>query len=245
MLDTAKMTKLSTMLRDAPVGQLIRLVTGARYLKYPEEEPGFQLPWESALAEEKAHEAAVDASGQTTNSHSSTTPDLVKDGPIGTPDLEKTDPNYDALTQQPTMRSQISRTTKLTTSRTMTREQTRPYTNERFQTEQEEAIDRAQSSVIIPTRTEDGIILVDWYTTDDDANPQNWTSARKAGATAIIFFYTFVAYCASAIYTSSEIGVMERFHVEQTKAALGELHWPLLLSIYPVTNTSQAYRYMS
>lgn len=218
------MTKFSTIIRDAPIGQIIRLVTGSRYLKYPEEEPGFQLPWESAMAEEKAHEAAVDASGRNSATQPPASPDSEKDSPISDADAEKADRDYDALTQQPTARSQVSRTTRLTTSRTVTREQTRPYTVERFQTEQEEAIDRAQSSVIIPTRTEDGVILVDWYTTDDDSNPQNWTSARKAGATAIIFFYTFVAYAASAIYTSSELGIMERFHVQQTKAALGEFN---------------------
>jgi MFS transporter, DHA1 family, multidrug resistance protein len=40
-------------------------------------------------------------------------------------------------------------------------------------------------------------------------------------ATAIIFFYTFVAYAASAIYVPSEPGIMERFSVGTSKAALG------------------------
>lgn len=199
IFDTAKMTKLSVMLRDAPVGQLIRLVTGTRYLRFPEEEPGFQLPWESALAEEKAIEADAHASTDNTASHALASPDSEAHSPIGAADPEKAERDYNALMQQPTARSQVSRTTRLTTSRTVTREQTRPYTAERYNTEQEEAAERAQSSVIIPTRTEDGVILVDWYTTDDPENPQNWPSMRKAGATSIIVFYTFVAYCASAI----------------------------------------------
>lgn len=33
--------------------------------------------------------------------------------------------------------------------------------------------------------------------------------------------YTFVVYCASAIYTPSEVGVMEEFNVGIPKAALG------------------------
>ena len=159
------MTKLKILLRDAPIGQIIRLLTGSRYLRYPEEEPGFQLPWESALAEEKEEEASAQRDGSSSRAHAS--PSSEKENPIGGADAEKIDRDYEALTQQPTARSQVSRTTRLTTSRTVTREQTRPFTAERFQTEQEEAIDRTQSSVIIPTRTQDGVILIDWYTTDD------------------------------------------------------------------------------
>ena len=36
----------------------------------------------------------------------------------------------------------------------------------------------------------------------------------------MIFLYTFVVYCASAIYTPSEPGVMKRFGVGQSKASL-------------------------
>jgi MFS transporter, DHA1 family, multidrug resistance protein len=219
------MTKLSIILRDAPVGQLIRLATGSRYLRFPEEEPGFQLPWESVLADEKAEEAAAEATPDRRASEPPASPESENDSPIAPADPEKADRDYNTLTQQPTARSQVSRTTKLTTSRTVTREQTRPYTAERFNTEQEEAIERGQSSVIIPTKTADGVILVDWYTTDDPENPQNWSSMRKSGAVAIVVFYTFVAYAASAIYTSSVPGIMERFHVQETKASL-------LLSMY-------------
>jgi MFS transporter, DHA1 family, multidrug resistance protein len=219
------MTKISVMLRDAPIGQLIRLATGSRFLRFPEEEPGFQLPWEHVLADEKAADAAAESSPARPATQTPASPDSEKEQPVGSEDLEKAERDPNALTQLPTARSQISRTTRLTTSRTVTREQTRPWTAERYNTEQEEAVDRVQSSVIIPTRTEDGVILVDWYTTDDPENPQNWSSMRKAGATSIIVFYTFVAYCASAIYTSSVPGIMERFDVGPTKASL-------LLSMY-------------
>jgi MFS transporter, DHA1 family, multidrug resistance protein len=163
------MTKLSVLLRDAPIGQLIRLVSGDRYLKYPEEIPGFQIPWEAAVADEKANE------------DSATPPVLEQHGTRpATADPEKTEPSqeastqsqaathdYEALTQMPTVKSSASRGSRLTVTRTITREQTRPWTADRFMTEQEEAADRTQSAVIMPTRTADGVILVDWYTTDD------------------------------------------------------------------------------
>ncbi|EXL40808.1 hypothetical protein FOCG_16752 [Fusarium oxysporum f. sp. radicis-lycopersici 26381] len=43
---------MPSWLRDAPAGQLIRAITGNKYLQYPEEMPGFQLPqaWQGALS---------------------------------------------------------------------------------------------------------------------------------------------------------------------------------------------------
>ena len=213
------MTKFSTIIRDAPLGHLIRLATGTRFLRYPEEEPGFKLPWEAALEEEKNVEADGTGPRDEVQAESPSSAGSSIHGLSSDAEKAATDP--EALTQQPTARSSMSRTTKLTITRTMTRESTLPYTTERFQAEQEDAIERGTSAVIMPTRTADGVTLVDWYTTDDQENPQNWNSGRKAGAVGIIFAYTFVAYAASAIYTSSELGIMQKFNVSQTKAALG------------------------
>jgi DHA1 family multidrug resistance protein-like MFS transporter len=35
---------MSALFRDAPIGQIVRYVTGNRYLLYPEEQPDFQIP---------------------------------------------------------------------------------------------------------------------------------------------------------------------------------------------------------
>jgi DHA1 family multidrug resistance protein-like MFS transporter len=42
-----------------------------------------------------------------------------------------------------------------------------------------EDLENAPASPITPTKTSDGTILVDWYTTDDPENPQNWPSRKK------------------------------------------------------------------
>jgi DHA1 family multidrug resistance protein-like MFS transporter len=44
-----------------------------------------------------------------------------------------------------------------------------PYTHERFDVEQALSAEKTKSIAIAPTKTKDGIILVDWYTTDDPA----------------------------------------------------------------------------
>ena len=74
---------------------------------------------------------------------------------------------------------------------------------------------------IIPTRTVDGLTLVNWYTEDDPANPQNWSSGKKVFVTAQICTYTFSVYIGSSLYTASEPAVTRLFGVSEVAAALG------------------------
>ncbi|KAI4134133.1 MAG: hypothetical protein LQ347_001772 [Umbilicaria vellea] len=182
------------LLREAPLGQLIRFITRNRVLQYPEERADFVLPAE--------YSAFCSGKRSTSLSNSRT--------PATTPnDIEKISPN---LTPNP------SETATLT--RTKSRTATIPFTEERLEIEAELALQRTVTKPIAPQKTADGTILVDWYTTDDPANPQSWSN-RKRGFTALqICLYTFAVYSGSAIYTSSETGVMEIFGVNPTKASL-------------------------
>ncbi|KAK9366752.1 major facilitator superfamily domain-containing protein, partial [Lipomyces kononenkoae] len=82
-------------------------------------------------------------------------------------------------------------------------------------------MERTKSMVIIPTKTADGIVLVDWYTTDDPDNPQNWSPWKKHFVSLLICLYTFVVYCGSAIYTPSTRFIAEHFGVSTIAASLG------------------------
>ena len=82
-------------------------------------------------------------------------------------------------------------------------------------------IDKTISQPIVPIVTSDGAILVDWYSPDDPANPQNWTFGRKFFVALQICVYTTSVYLGSAIYSASEGGVMQAFNVSSTKASLG------------------------
>jgi len=212
------------VLRDSPFGQIVRFATRNKVFSYPEEDPNFQIPWEQAEASEKEKEIEAGADPSAVNSVVATPGALSPQTSV----INRDDPEArPVLSTYPTARS--STRGELgpvnTITRTRTREQTLPYSRERFEVEQEEAIDRQQSSIIAPQRTADGVILVDWYTTDDPENPQNWNSWKKAWVAFIIWAYTFSVYAASAIYTSAEPQIMEKFGVGQSKASLG-------LSIY-------------
>ncbi|KAM3433258.1 hypothetical protein NHJ13734_006528 [Beauveria thailandica] len=62
---------------------------------------------------------------------------------------------------------------------------------------------------------------VHWYGESDPENPQNWSTGKKLTVTFIICIYTFVVYTSSAIYTNSQLGIMQEFRVGQIEATLG------------------------
>lgn len=212
-----------SIIQEAPLGQLIYFVSKGRLFAYPEDKPGFQIPWENTGTIEKdtdpenVPETPDEAGSAKENPHDESTKPPIHSYPTGISSIS-------------TIRS-IEANAGLekipTTSRSITREQTAPWSPERFEVEQSESLQREHSSVIVPQKTPNGIVLVDWYTTDDPANPQNWNSWKKAFVGLQIFLYTFAVYCTSAIYTSSQEGVMRQFGVSYAKGSLG-------LSIYVI-----------
>ena len=201
------------VVRDSIFGQLVRLLSRNRYFVYPEENPDFVLPWKSNYAAEKNEETQRQQ------------PNHAISNNFNSGESEPEHNNLrSALTKSTTAQSHASHVTAgrtSTISRHRSREDAIQFTRERFEIEQEGDLERRESLVIVPQRTSDGVILVDWYTTDDPENPQNWGKWKKAYVSFIIGAYTFIVYGASAIYTSAEPFVMEKFGVGTSKAALG------------------------
>lgn len=238
------MSTFYTALQESFFGQAARLVTSNRVFKYPEELPGFELPWEkSGLSEEAAAGDKIEEKAspsepplekaETNESNGSSSSDSSSENEVrhdsANVDVEKIATRGSSarggdMSRIATQKSGLGSLGPVTT-RTKTREQTRQYTRERFDIEEQEAIERKTTTIIMPQKTSDGVILVDWYTTDDPANPQNWGSWYKVWVVVIIWFYTFIVYATSAIYTPAEPFLMEKWNIGQSKASLG-------LSIY-------------
>lgn len=212
------------MIREAPLGQLIRLVTRNKYMKYPEEEADFKLPdcWVEAMNNPNAGMEDISNDTETPASSASSTvadPDASRDqikekdegGPV--PEHEEKE---DASAPEPSRRN-----SQLQMHRTISREVTRTYSRDRYEQEMQHEIEKVKSIPIAPKRTKSGAILVDWYYSDDAENPHNWTNNKRLGISLLICLYTFVVYTSSAIYTSSTEGVMSHFGVSQIKATLG------------------------
>lgn len=66
-----------------------------------------------------------------------------------------------------------------------------------------------------------GTVLVTWYSDSDPANPQNWSSAKKAWIAGLLFAYTFAAYIGSSVYAASIPGIRQEFHTSEAVASLG------------------------
>ena len=81
-------------------------------------------------------------------------------------------------------------------------------------------VNRRHDGSMVREKSSDGAILVDWYNTEDPENPQNWSDSKRLVVTLTICFYTFAVYVGSAIYISSEYGVVATFSVSDQKALL-------------------------
>jgi len=218
---------MSDLLRDAPVGQIIRWITKNKVLQYPEERTDFQCP-QSYNDGDKLDSAATITRPAT---------------PLAAEEkLEEAMATPDALTTVPTAadRESISALSDRTLSKIMTRPELAQITT-RADLEQaytdvtrQETLKNQPSRPIEPGRTADGIILVDWYTTDDPENPQNWSDAKKAVVVLQIYLYTLAVYIGSAIFTPSEPFIVEEMGVSPNVAALGLSMYVLGYGIGPL-----------
>ncbi|KAL5339394.1 major facilitator superfamily domain-containing protein [Aspergillus crustosus] len=81
-------------------------------------------------------------------------------------------------------------------------------------------LEKRTSRPIKPTTTSDGHILVDWYTSDDPENPQNWSTSKKNFITGVICFYSFVVYFGSSISVGATPELIERFGISVEVSSL-------------------------
>ncbi|KAJ6072148.1 hypothetical protein N7499_010162 [Penicillium canescens] len=166
-----------SLIREAPVGQLIRWLSRNRLFQYPEEKIDFALPpaYKQAFSKySKSESQSLDIN---------VPPSCNECGQSNSPSCPS------------------------------------GYQGEPSSRQEWDA--KKIHKDIVPKETADGMIVVDWYTTDDPSNPQAWTQTKKTFVSFIIFIYTFIVYTGSAIYTSSEQEITELFGVSITAASLG------------------------
>ena len=195
---------MSDLLREAPLGQALRWISRNRLFQYPEEKADFALP-ATYLAQISGEKRIQGRKKVITDSDAN-----------------------------PYSSSHESDLGSLEISRIQSRIHTAPYSNERFEVEQQLALERTKTLPILPKKTADGIILVDWYTTDDPANPQNWSRGKRILVTFLLCAYTWVVYTGSSIYAASEGGVMRQFTVNTTEAVLPLSLYVLAYGIGPL-----------
>ena len=201
---------MSALLRDSAFGQTVRFFTKNKVFLYPEEREDFECPASYNTGSQK--EQSEQTSGDVTEGRSTPQHDHVSQSSSDPKDIEKKQSQQDDLQRNATSQS-LSKSAGSGTGRDI----------EKANSGQDDISDlkREVSRPIEPQKTIDGNILVDWYTTDDPENPQNWTLKKKILATCIIYLYTLAVYIGSSIYTPSETGVMEKWGINITTAELG------------------------
>lgn len=160
---------MSATMRDAPLGQLLRLVSGNRFFRYQEELPDFQLPLGLAHRGKEPIQDDTGASSLPSQTSSDQKNNLNKD-------LEKAESHHSAGSQSPVEPIDSSLRRLTTTS-----------TRERLEQDLELDVQRTVSRPIQPHVTNDGKILVTWYTTDDPENPRNWSQKKKSWVSFLIW----------------------------------------------------------
>jgi len=173
---------MKELIREAALGQIIRFVSGNRLLRYPEEEPSFQIPYERVAHQQKLSKVNEEVD---TPPEPPTPPTEEYEKIDRVPTEEDRDEGFD-VEKAETHRSGVG-LEKLTSVKSLSRTQTIPYTRERFEVERELIAQRTLSLPIQPVITSTGQVLVTWYTTDDQANPQNWSQKKKSYVSFLIW----------------------------------------------------------
>jgi DHA1 family multidrug resistance protein-like MFS transporter len=210
----------------APSGQLLRYATNNRILEYPEELDGFQCPHSYDKKEGEPTGPTDTSTTLTAPVHASDANDTEK---TTGEDLEKVETALDLekvpsrIAGAPSASSASSdlEPKESVTPSNLQRIRTLPYTQQRLAEDIAAHRTHTAAHAFAPIKTADGLILVDWYSSDDAEDPQNWSQAKKAWTAFLVCACTFVVYASSSIYVSSEALIMERFGVGEFKASLG------------------------
>ncbi|OAL38927.1 hypothetical protein AYO20_01678 [Fonsecaea nubica] len=218
-------------IRDAPLGQFLRWLTQNRILLFPDEREGFVLPKlasgtsvEDVANPDNSVSDPVEAQKEGPETHGS---EKAEDsGPKSElADLEKAGGSSGPSTR-PTRRSNDENLEP-----SLARQRSLSFTEERYALDQQLELEKTRSKPISLHKSADGTILVDWYTTDDPENPQNWSQAKKLFILVQIWYFLSMILAAQrlrprnsrkvcSLYTFA-IGVMQRFGVGEAAAGMG------------------------
>ncbi|KAF1948713.1 benomyl/methotrexate resistance protein [Byssothecium circinans] len=230
---------MSALIRDAPVGQIIRWATNKRLFQYPEERDDFELPLSYVALRHNGQKHIPTPTPVTEPEEGPATEEVCCPDSETIPEVDEkgeTSEEDDRLELEKIQTARTAHTARTQISRVGTRT---ALANSVSHADLEQqfslaAVERGPSRPIEPEKLDDGTILVDWYTTDDPENPQNWSFEKKAVVLFQILVYTMGVYMGSAIYSPSIPGVMERFGVSIGAASLGLSMYVLAYGIGPL-----------
>jgi DHA1 family multidrug resistance protein-like MFS transporter len=165
------------IIRDGALGQLVRIVTKNKVFSYPEERPDFSVP-----------DHYRGSSASSTYDRTTSTPATLVGGTNPTT-------SYLSIAEKEELSANVPPT--LDVDQTLNRvsskldEVANPEMQAVSQAKTQRDIEASPnddmqpqgSKLIRPETLKDGTVLVTWYTEDDSANPQNWSTGKKVSVT--------------------------------------------------------------
>ncbi|KAL5325251.1 hypothetical protein ACEPPN_006375 [Leptodophora sp. 'Broadleaf-Isolate-01'] len=198
---------MKDIIRDSTFGQIVRLLSKNKLLLYPEEDPNFKCPKgyndNTNLPEAIVRERTRSFFSTASNPHNSYIDD---EEAITTPESKD-----ESGSNESTDKGENSDLERANTAR----------------------LERTKNRPILPSKSADGTILVDWYMTDDPEYPQNWSAGKKLYVSFQICVYSFAVYVGSSIYSPALGGVMDDFNVSAVTGLLGLALYVLALTLGP------------
>lgn len=203
------MDLIRDLVRDAPFGQALRFLSGNKLMQYPEELPGFKCPtcYQGSEAPSPSADSTTGAD-EDGRPHAADDADLEKGisnqeskaAEISRPsDVEipgeelhvvRTEsPSSDSTStsdtsEEPSPAGRRHSIVRIDTRSALQKSVTRTELEQQFADAFKAAVQPPER--IQPDKLDCGTIVVDWYTTDDPANPQNWAMNKKVFVSTII-----------------------------------------------------------
>ncbi|KAH9477538.1 Caffeine resistance protein 5 [Psilocybe cubensis] len=189
---------MSDTFRDSTVGVFINILSGGRYLPYPDQRPGWTVP-ESFLVN---------------TASSSATATFVSEKRDPTVPTRK--PSREDITEESQTPARLSEDGPPVPE---SRRTSLSYAEKGGKGRYSVNVNMVREETIQDTHS--GTVIVDWYNDHDPDNPKNWSLNKRLFVLGLISLLTFSVYIGSAIYTPSIPGIMEHFDVSKTTATLG------------------------
>ncbi|KAJ6439305.1 Alpha-galactosidase 2 [Purpureocillium lavendulum] len=217
---------MAELIRDTALGAVVRWATRGAALKYPEEREGFKCP------------GCYSRPGVSPSNGAPTVRTRTRSTGGARDDEEATEPVTRTSTSSDSDSSEEIELDDESLSKIMSRPQM-SHVESAASLAQAYADATRQETLRsmhyeIQAKKENGIILVDWYFTDDRDNPQNWSKTRKIMVVLQIYLYTLAVYIGSAIITPSQPYLEARFGVSPEVASLGLSMYVLGYGIGPL-----------
>lgn len=191
--------------RDTFAGQVIRLVTKGKVLKYPDEVDA--SPYRKTITHEATLQRTETGAEWTNTRNTNVT--AINSQTAPEPWLNRSNTSQRSVPHATQQRpAQPSHTTSTSTSTNTSGMSSDTITNDVDISKLETQKSNSDRKVVL-------------FLQDDPANPQNWLFMKKCWVTCQLCLLTLSIYIGSAIYTSGEQGIVQQFHVSTVVATLG------------------------